>query len=465
MEMKKQTELLGTQKITTLLRNLSIPAMIGMFVMTLYNVVDTIFISYGVGIDAVAGTTVAFPLMMIVMAISAALGVGGASVISRRLGEQRGNEANLVFGNIISMIIIVSVAGLLIAFFSLEPLLVLFGATPSTLGYAMDYMFPIMFGTFFFSFGFATNNIVRSEGNARFAMMTMIVPAVINIALDPIFIFVMDMEVQGAAIATVISQASVTLMIFNYFRKGKSSLSLSMKDLALKWAILKEVMAIGMPAFVQQAAGSIMMIAINSMLIQFGSEFYVGIYGLIQRILMFTIIPIMGVMQGMMPIVGYNYGAKHYERMRETIWITMKIVTACATLIMLLLVIIPSPFLRIFTADPEVIKEGSKAMRILFIAFFVVGVQVVAGGLYQALGKPKQALILSLSRQILMLIPLVLILPHYFGVIGVWLAFPISDVLSFIITAILLYRDRNTMLVKGKNEDNDEDESKVALEV
>ncbi|WP_246521689.1 MATE family efflux transporter [Ornithinibacillus massiliensis] len=463
--MKKQTELLGTQKITTLLRNLSIPAMIGMFVMTLYNVVDTIFISYGVGIDAVAGTTVAFPLMMIVMAISAALGVGGASVISRRLGEQRGNEANLVFGNIISMIIIVSVAGLLIAFFSLEPLLVLFGATPSTLGYAMDYMFPIMFGTFFFSFGFATNNIVRSEGNARFAMMTMIVPAVINIALDPIFIFVMDMEVQGAAIATVISQASVTLMIFNYFRKGKSSLSLSMKDLALKWAILKEVMAIGMPAFVQQAAGSIMMIAINSMLIQFGSEFYVGIYGLIQRILMFTIIPIMGVMQGMMPIVGYNYGAKHYERMRETIWITMKIVTACATLIMLLLVIIPSPFLRIFTADPEVIKEGSKAMRILFIAFFVVGVQVVAGGLYQALGKPKQALILSLSRQILMLIPLVLILPHYFGVIGVWLAFPISDVLSFIITAILLYRDRNTMLVKGKNEDNDEDESKVALEV
>lgn len=465
MEMKKQTELLGTQKITTLLRNLSIPAMIGMFVMTLYNVVDTIFISYGVGIDAVAGTTVAFPLMMIVMAISAALGVGGASVISRRLGEQRGNEANLVFGNIISMIIVVSVVGLIIAFFSLEPLLVLFGATPSTLGYAMDYMFPIMFGTFFFSFGFATNNIVRSEGNARFAMMTMIVPAVINIALDPIFIFAMDMGVQGAAIATVISQASVTLMIFNYFLKGKSSLSLSMKDLALKWAILKEVMAIGMPAFVQQAAGSIMMIAINSMLIQFGSEFYVGIYGLIQRILMFTIIPIMGVMQGMMPIVGYNYGAKHYERMRETIWITMKIVTACATVITLLLVIIPSPFLRIFTADPEVIKEGSQAMRILFIAFFFVGVQVVAGGLYQALGKPKQALVLSLSRQILMLIPLVLILPHYFGVIGVWLAFPISDVLAFILTAILLYRDRDTMLVKGKNEDKDEDESKVAVQV
>ncbi|MFD2043114.1 MATE family efflux transporter [Ornithinibacillus salinisoli] len=457
MEAKKQTELLGTQKISTLLRNLSIPAMIGMFVMTLYNVVDTIFISYGVGIDAVAGTTIAFPLMMIVMAVSAALGMGGASVISRRLGEQRGDEANQVFGNIITMIIIVSVGGLIIAFFALEPLLLLFGATPTTLGYAMDYMFPIMFGTFFFSFGFATNNIVRSEGNARFAMMTMVVPAVINIVLDPIFIFGLNMGVQGAAIATVISQASVTLMIFQYFLSGKSSLSLAIQHLTIKWNIVKEVLAIGMPAFVQQAAGSLMMIAINNMLIQFGSDFYVGIYGLIQRILMFTIIPIIGIMQGMMPIVGYNYGAKNFERMRETIWLTLKIVTVCAIAITLLLVFIPSPFLRIFTSDPEVIKEGSTAMRVLFLTFFVVGVQVVAGGLYQALGKPKQALILSLSRQILILIPLVLILPHFFGVIGVWMAFPISDVLSFGLASVLLYRDRDTILVKGKDEDKDDE--------
>ncbi|WP_156289373.1 MATE family efflux transporter [Oceanobacillus salinisoli] len=455
MEVREQTELLGKQKISTLLRNLSIPAMIGMFVMTLYNVVDTVFISYGVGMDAVAGTTIAFPLMMIVMAVSAALGMGGASVISRRLGEQRGNEANQIFGNIISMIVIVSIVGLIIAFFGLESILVLFGATPSTLGYAMDYMFPIMLGTFFFSFGFATNNIVRSEGNARFAMMTMVIPAVINIILDPIFIFGLNMGVQGAAIATIISQSIVSLMIFQYYLSGKSSLSVTIEDLSLKWKIVKEVLAIGMPAFVQQAASSIMMIAINTMLIQFGSEFYVGIYGLIQRIIMFTIIPIIGVMQGMMPIIGYNYGAKHFERMRETIWLTFKIVTICTVVITLLLVFIPSPFLRIFTSDPEVIKEGSAAMQILFLTFFVVGVQVVAGGIYQALGKPKQALILSLSRQILILIPLVLILPHFFGVIGVWMAFPISDVLAFTLASALLYRDRDTILVKGKNEDKE----------
>ncbi|MGM8215628.1 MATE family efflux transporter [Bacillaceae bacterium W0354] len=452
MEQKKHADLLGQEKITKLLKDLSIPAMIGMFVMTLYNVVDTIFISYGVGIDAVAGTTIAFPLMMIVMAISAAIGMGGASVISRRLGAQKGDEANVVFGNIISMTLIVSIVGLIVAFFFLEPLLNLFGATPSTIGYANDYMFPIMLGTFFFSFGFATNNIVRSEGNAKFAMVTMIVPAVINIILDPIFIFGLDMGVRGAAIATIISQVVVTLMIFQYYMSGKSSLSLSLENLKFEGQIVKEVIAVGTPAFAQQAAGSIMMIAINSMLIKYGSEFYVGIYGIIQRIVMFTAIPIIGIMQGMMPVVGYNYGAKLYERMREAIWFTIKIVTICSTAVTLVLVLLPGPFLRIFTSNPEVIQEGSNALRILFMAFFVVGVAIVAGGLYQALGKPKQALILSLSRQLLILIPLVLILPRFWGVNGVWLAFPISDILAFGLAAALLYRDRDTILVKGREE-------------
>lgn len=420
MEPKQQTEQLGTEKISTLLRNLSVPALIGMFVMTLYNVVDTVFISYGVGIEAVAGTTVAFPMMMIMLAVAAALGVGGSSVISRRLGAQKPEEANLIFGNIITLILLVSVAGILIALFTLEPLLVLFGATPSTIGYAMDYMFPILLGTFFFASGFAANNLVRAEGNARFAMVLMIIPAAINIALDPIFIFGLNMGVQGAAIATVISQAAVFGMIFNYYARGKSSLKFFFENMKLKSAIVKETLSVGMPAFIQQSAGSILVIAVNAMLIEYGTEFYVGIYGIIQRIVMIMALPIMAVMQGMMPIVGYNYGAQNYDRMRETIWLTLKVVTISATSITIILLAIPGPFLRIFTANPEVIEEGSTAMRILFAVFFVVGVQIVAGGLYQALGKPKQALILSLSRQLLILIPLVLILPPYFGVIGVW---------------------------------------------
>ena len=455
MEPKQQTEQLGTEKISTLLRNLSVPALIGMFVMTLYNVVDTVFISYGVGIEAVAGTTVAFPMMMIMLAVAAALGVGGSSVISRRLGAQKPEEANLIFGNIITLILLVSVAGILIALFTLEPLLVLFGATPSTIGYAMDYMFPILLGTFFFASGFAANNLVRAEGNARFAMVLMIIPAAINIALDPIFIFGLNMGVQGAAIATVISQAAVFGMIFNYYARGKSSLKFFFENMKLKSAIVKETLSVGMPAFIQQSAGSILVIAVNAMLIEYGTEFYVGIYGIIQRIVMIMALPIMAVMQGMMPIVGYNYGAQNYDRMRETIWLTLKVVTISATSITIILLAIPGPFLRIFTANPEVIEEGSTAMRILFAVFFVVGVQIVAGGLYQALGKPKQALILSLSRQLLILIPLVLILPPYFGVIGVWLAFPISDLLAGVLAVYLLYRDRAPMLVKGKDEDSE----------
>ncbi len=446
-----QSERLGTEPIPKLLKSLSIPAMIGMFVMALYNVVDTIFISYGVGIDAVAGVTVAFPIMMIMMAVSAAMGIGGASVISRRLGERKEEEANHVFGNIISVILIISVLGIISSFTILEPILRLFGATPEILGYAFDYMFPILLGTFFFSFAFATNNIVRSEGNARFAMMTMIIPAVINIILDPIFIFGLNMGVRGAAIATVISQASVTLIILHYFLTGKSTLQLRLVDLKLKLTILKEVIAVGLPAFAQQAAGSVMMIAINTMLIRFGGDMHVGIFGIIQRIIMFTVMPMMGVMQGMQPIVGYNYGARNFERLRETVILGLKVTVFLSFLIFALVMAVPHWLMMIFTSDPEVIQAGSEYLRIMFSAVFLIGGQVIGSGLYQALGKPKQALILSLSRQLIFLIPLVLILPHFIGVYGVFLAFPISDFFACVLASILMYRDRDIFFKKGKN--------------
>lgn len=452
-----QSERLGTEPIPKLLKSLSIPAMIGMFVMALYNVVDTIFISYGVGIDAVAGVTVAFPIMMIMMAVSAAMGIGGASVISRRLGERKEEEANHVFGNIISVILIISVIGVISSFTILEPILRLFGATPDILGYAFDYMFPILIGTFFFSFAFATNNIVRSEGNAKFAMMTMIIPAVINIILDPIFIFGLNMGVRGAAVATVISQASVTLIILHYFLTGKSTLQLRLVDLKLKLSILKEVIAVGLPAFAQQAAGSVMMIAINTMLIRFGGDMHVGIFGIIQRIIMFTVMPMMGVMQGMQPIVGYNYGARNFERLRETVVLGLKVTVFLSFLIFALVMAVPHWLMMIFTSDPEVIQAGSEYLRIMFSAVFLIGGQVIGSGLYQALGKPKQALILSLSRQLIFLIPLVLILPHFIGVYGVFLAFPISDFFACVLASILMYRDRDIFFKKGKKNDGRND--------
>ncbi len=452
MNQKFQSERLGTEPIPKLLKSLSIPAIIGMLVMTLYNVADTIFISYGVGITAVAAVTISFPLMMIMMSISAAVGIGGASIISRRLGAQRDKDANLVFGNIISMVILLSAIGFVGAFTFLTPVLKMFGATEEILPYAVDYMFPIMLGTIFFTFAFATNNIIRSEGNARFAMMTMIIPSVLNIILDAIFIFGLNMGVRGAAYATVISQASVTLVIIQYFLSGKSSLMLTLSDFKLKIDIIKEVVVVGLPAFVQQASVSIMVIVINTMLIRFGSEFYVGVFGIIQRIIMLSFMPMFGIMQGMQPIIGYNYGANHYVRLRETIWLGLKVVTCISAGMFIIIMLFPTFLMSIFTSDQAVITSGADAMRIMFAGTLLIGVTTVSGGIYQALGKAKLALILSLSRQFLFLIPLLLILPHFFGLTGVWLAFPIADFFGFLLAVFLLYRHKGTLFDKNDPE-------------
>ncbi|TMW70131.1 MATE family efflux transporter [Alteribacter natronophilus] len=453
MDQKEQSRRLGTEPIPKLLRNMSIPAMVGVFVMGLYNLVDTIFISWFVGVEGVAGVTIAFPVMLIIMAVAAAVGIGGASVISRRLGEGRGHEANKVFGNILTMIILFSVVGFVGAFTVLDPLLHLFGATEVTLGHASDYLFPIMLGTIFFSFAFATNSIIRSEGNARFAMMTMIIPSVINILLDPVFIIWLDMGVQGAALATVIAQASVSIVTIQYFVKGKSSLAPALADFRPDFTVIKEVIVIGLPALVRQVAGSVMMIAINAMLLRFGGDFYVGVFGIVQRVAMFTLMPMLGVLQGMQPIVGYNYGAKQYGRLKETVWLGLKVVTVMSAGVFLLAMFVPHWFMRIFTTDPATIAAGVEGMRIIFAAALLIGVQVVSGGIYQALGMARPALILSMARQVLFLIPLVLILPHFFGVTGVWLAFPIADVLAFALSMLFLYRDRKLFLVRTKGDD------------
>ncbi|MCE7794086.1 MATE family efflux transporter [Salipaludibacillus sp. CUR1] len=450
MSQKEQSTRLGSEPVPKLLKSLSIPAMIGMVVMALYNVVDTIFISYFVGIDGVAAVTIAFPVMIIMMALAAALGIGGSSVISRRLGEKRDQEANRVFSNIISLIIVLSFIGVIASFTVLEPILRIFGATPEIMQYALDYIFPITMATIFFTFSFTTNAIIRSEGNARFAMITMIIPSVLNIILDPVFIIWLNMGVQGAAIATVISQASISFIVLHYFLTGKSSLKIRLSEMVPQLAIIKEVTVIGLPAFVRQVAGSVMMVAINAMLISHGGEFYVGVFGIVQRIAMFALMPMMGILQGMQPIVGYNYGAMQFERMRETILLCLKIVTVFSAGVFIAMMAFPAAFMRIFTADPEVIATGVDGIRIMFAAAVLIGVQVVSGGLYQALGKAKPALVLSMARQVLFLIPLVLILPNYFGVWGVWIAFPLADILAFALSIGFMYRDRK-LFFKGKD--------------
>lgn len=451
--MKEQSQRLGKEPIRSLLFKLSAPAMIGMLVMAFYNVVDTLFIARGVGILGVAGVSISFPVMMVIMAIAAAVGIGGASVISRRLGENRQEDANYVLGNIVIMIIAVSSISFVGGFTFLEPILKAFGATEDILPYAKDYLFPIMIGSFFFGLAFTSNNIIRSEGNSRFAMITMIFPAVLNIILDPIFIFWLDMGVQGASLATVISQASVSLVVIRYFVIGKSSLSVGLEYMKARFDLMKEVIVVGFPAFVRQVGGSAMLIAINYMLIQYGGDFEVGVFGIVQKVTMMAIMPMIGVLQGMQPIVGYNYGAQQYDRLKETIFLGLKVATIISAVVFVVMFTVPEYLMMIFTGEERTIETGAHAMRIMFALAILIGAQLISGGLYQALGMARKALVLSIARQVLFLVPLVLILPRIFdlGVTGVWLAFPISDLLAFILSVVFLYQDR-ALFFKSKKD-------------
>ncbi|WP_444684664.1 MATE family efflux transporter [Alkalicoccus luteus] len=454
---KEQSARLGSEPIPALLKRLSIPAIAGMLAMSVYNLVDTIFISYAVGIDGVAAVTLAFPLMIVMMAVAGALGMGGASVISRRLGAGKEKEADHVFSNMMMLVVLIGVIGVIGSYTLLNPVLQLFGAGDTVMAMAYSYIFPITMGTVFFTFAFTTNAVIRAEGNARFAMITMIIPSVLNIILDPVFIIWLNMGVQGAAIATVISQASVTFMVLKYFISGKSSLHIRPVLMLPVWRIIKEVSIVGMPAFARQVAGSVMMIVINAMLIRYGGEFYVGVFGVVQRIAMITLMPMMGILQGMQPIVGYNFGARQFGRMSEAIKLSLKVVTLFSFLVFGAAMVIPDWLMRVFTQDQAVIDAGVDALRIIFAVAFVIGIQVISGGLYQALGKARPALILSMARQVLFLIPLVLILAPVIGVWGVWIAFPAADILAVLLSLYFLRRDRKLFFppdAQAKKEEN-----------
>ncbi|MDX8360207.1 MATE family efflux transporter [Cytobacillus sp. IB215316] len=441
--MNNRSEILGTEPIPKLLSKLSIPAMIGMLVMSLYNVVDTIFIAKGVGTLGVAGVSIAFPLQLILSSIAAAIGIGGSAVISIKLGQKKQEEANHVFGNFLALLLGLNLIAITLGLLFLEPLLRLFGATDSILPYAMDYLSIILLGMIFFAFAMSSNNIVRAEGNAKTAMITMIVSSIINIILDPIFIFTLNMGVKGAAIATIISQVVAALYIFNYFFiSKKSSLSISFKHLKLKLSYIRSILTIGSSAFIRQIAGSIMFVAVNRMLIIYGGELGVAVFGMIHKVMALSVMPMFGVIQGLQPIVGFNHGAKQPERVNDTVMLSIKVTTIISTAVFVIVLAFAKPLISIFTSDVQAITMGENALRIIFALMITVGFQMVIGGVYQALGKAKPAFILSMARQVLFLIPLVLLLPRLYGLTGVWLAFPLADLFAFIITFAYAWKDR-----------------------
>jgi len=437
--MSKTTEL-GIEPVNRLLWKYALPAIIAMTATSLYNIVDSVYIGHGCGALALSALTVAKPFMDICAAFGSLVGVGASSLLAIYLGEKDYDKANRVLGNVIVMNIILSAVVMVIGLIWLDPILLAFGASEDTLQYAHEYMEIILYGNILTHIYFGLNAMLRSAGHPRFSMTATIVAVVVNIILDPIFIFALGMGVRGAALATVISQAiAVTWQVTKFF--DKNELVRFHRGI---WRLNKHItfraLAIGLSPFLYNIAHCFVVIIINNQLKTFGGDMAIASYGVINRLTFVFAMMIMGLNQGMQPIAGYNYGAKKYDRVQKTFLITCLYATGVMAIIFILGEFFPRFVTQIFTHDEILIEMTIKPMRIICSSMLIIGFQMVTGNLFTAIGKAGKAIFLSLTRQVLYLIPLVLWLPTIFiqPIDGVWWSIPISDTLSAITAVIVL---------------------------
>ncbi len=434
------SSLLGKEKISKLLIRLSIPSTIAMFVNGLYNVVDTIFIGRGVGSDAIAAITIAFPIQMIMLAFSLNIGVGTASAISRNLGAGKPERAvRFASVSMLMSFIIALIMGVFGIVF-IDPLLRIFGATDSIIGYARDYISIILFSSLFYVFSVSGNNIVRSIGKAKISMIAMVTGIGLNIILDPIFIFIFKWGIKGAAYATVLSIIISSFIVMRYILFKNNIFVFKREYFKLDYEYIKEIVSVGLPTLIRNMSGSIVVMFVNNVLVKYGGVTAVTIYGIIHKSSMFSFMPMFGLVQGFQPIVGYNFGAKQYKRVNECVRLSIKTLVIYASVVTVLVLIFASSIFHVFTTNEEVIKLGIDAIRVVYLGFPLVGIAIITSTLYQSLGYVKESLFLSMLRQVFLLIPLILILPGLFGLglVGVLIAFPLSDTISVIISAIMI---------------------------
>lgn len=439
MERSKQ---LGEEKILKLLIKFSLPAIIGMLVNALYNVVDRAFIGNKLGENGIAGITVGFPIMLVIMAFAMLVGIGATSLFSIKLGEQKREEAETILGNGLVLLIFVSatISGLGLMF--IDPLLMRIGASPDVLPYAREYLQVILWGTTFMCIGFGMNNFIRAEGNPKIAMITMFIGAALNIILDPIFIYVFEWGMRGAALATVISQAFSAAWVLGYFFLGKSSVKIHLRNLKPKLNIASRIVVLGFAPFAMQIAASFVNAFMNIRLETYGGKTAVAAMGIVGSIATLILMPMFGINQGAQPIIGYNYGAKRYDRVKETFKLAAIAATIIAVLGFSAAMSFPGQLVSIFNRkNADLIEFGAYAMRIFSMFFPLVGFQIVGSTYFQAIGKPVHSTVLSLSRQVLLLVPALFILPMFYGLNGVLFAVPVADMGSAIITGLLLFAE------------------------
>lgn len=438
---------LGEDNITALLWKFSVPAIVGMLVHALYNVVDRIFIGHAVGAVGIAGISIAFPMMVILMAFGMLIGLGANSLISIRLGEQRKDAAEKVLGNAFVLFMIISVVLTVLGLVFITPILKVFGAGEEVLPYSIDYLRIILLGSVFQHIGFGMNNFIRGEGNPKTAMSTMLIGGFLNMILDPIFIFWLDMGIKGAAIATVISQAVSSILVLRYFLGNRSFLKIHMRNFRIDLHIVTRIMAVGSAPFAMQMASSVVTSIINQQLRIYGGTVAISVMGIIFSVFMLIMMPVIGISQGAQPIIGYNYGARNYGRVIKTVKMAV-IAATCVNLIgFVIAMVFPSWIICLFNSeDAALIGLGSHAIRIFFIMLPVIGFQVVSSNYFQAVGKPRQAIWLSLLRQVLLLIPALVILPPVMGLDGVWWAGPVSDFGSAMLTGVFIFHELRYLL-------------------
>ena len=444
--MSRTTEL-GTAPVHKLLWKYALPAIIAMTATSLYNIVDTIYIGHGCGALALGALTVAKPFMDICAAFGSLVGVGASSLLAIYLGEKDYERANRVLGNVIVMNIILSAIVMTVGLIWLDPILMAFGASEATLVYAHEYMEIILYGNILTHIYFGLNAMLRSAGHPRFSMTATIVAVIINIILDPIFIFGLDMGVRGAALATVISQAVAVVWQLTKFMDKNELVRFHRGIWRLNRHITLRALAIGMSPFLYNIAHCFVVIIINNQLKNFGGDMAIASYGVINRLTFVFAMMVMGLNQGMQPIAGYNYGAKQFDRVLKSFYLTCAYATGVMGIVFVLGECFPELMTRMFTHDAELIAQTVRPMRIVCSTMLIIGFQMVTGNLFTSVGKAGKAIFLSLTRQVLYLIPLVLWLPTIFAtpIDGVWWSIPISDTISAVTAIIVLLASRRKL--------------------
>ncbi|MBN2238743.1 MAG: MATE family efflux transporter [Dehalococcoidales bacterium] len=430
--------LLNDPHIGRLLFKLSLPSFMGMFVMTLYNVIDRVFIGHYVGTLGIAGLSIVQPLQMLGMGMGMLTGMGGASVISRLIGSNNIKRAERALGNALCLNVLLSLIIMAAILIDADFWLRLIGSSESILPYGRDYLTFVIIGMVFQTFSMANNGLITSEGNAKVAMIGMVIGAGSNIVLDAIFIIPLGMGIKGAAIATSIAHLISAIYFLMYWLKGKGYLRLEFQYLKLDLHIIKDIMAIGVSALARTLAGSITAIFINRALVEYGGDFAIATFGILNGIMMFATMPGMVIGHGLQPILGFNFGAGRYHLALKGIRIAMIYATSWCILAFFLLFFVPEPFIRIFSDDPALITMAGDASQKLFAAMPIMGVVFTGSMIFMATGKVKAAFITSITQRALFLVPLVFILPPFWDIDGVWFSFPVSDGLSFVLTLALL---------------------------